>query len=317
MSLLKKIFNKFNYEKRTEYLALYSSILNGLIAIAKIILAYVFKDSGGGFFAVSGLVNIFMLLAKAECFKGMRFNDPNDFKRRNFVVSLFLFISGIIYILYMGRLFFYDTMHIDYPFWLNIVIACVAFVEIILSVRGLFTVRGRGHFYRNIKVINLAGALLAMALTQIVLLSATHDGVANNVVDGITGVSVGGFILILAIFIWISPKISILDKSIREYKKLDGALELTSTTLIHNNKIYGRYVFVITERTENTITGKIVREKSDLNNLKWYYKIPLYIFSIVLIIPFILGATIHYFLGARLPKKTDEVLRKKGYRHLL
>lgn len=308
----KEFIKKFTYEKRTEYLALYSVIINAISAVVKIGLAYVFIDSGGGFFAVSGAVNIFILLAKMTCYKGAK--NKEDFQKRTFWVFLFLLISGVIYCVYMSRLFFFETMHIDYPQTLAIILAVVAFIEIIFSTRGLFTVRGRGHFYRYIKLINFCGALLALVLAQVSLLTMTESKNAN-IADGAFGITVGAIVILVAVFILLSHKISLVDRGKRCYFS-DKPVEIDEKIYLTNNKIYGRCYFEYVISDDGMLRGTIKREENIYRRMKWYYKLIVILFFVILFIPYLIGAMVYYFVCGHTPVKLDKYMKAHGYDYI-
>ena len=309
---IKKIIDSFPYEKRVLYLALNSVILNGILAVLKFIIAYIYKDRGGGFFLVFGAVNIFILLAKVVCY--ITQDKKEHFKFNTFLVGLFMITSGILYTIYMARLLFFETMHIDFPTWLSIVWATIAMVEIVLGVRGLFKVRGKGHMYRNIMLINLGVSLYAIVLTQVMLISVSLDTVKANYYDAIFGIIVGGINIILGIFIWITPKISLVDKMHNEYilDKEEGLEDPNINIVLASNPIYGKVTYMAIN-DGNTIKGDIIREYIGIKDLKWYVLIPVIIFFLVIIIPYLIGAIIYYFYSSNSVKKLDKQMKKNGY----
>lgn len=307
---IKGFIKNFTYEKRTEYLALYSVLISGVLAIAKFILAYIFKDSGGGFFAISAIVTIFMLISRVVAYNGIKNKENMEIK--TFAIFIFLLTTALVYILYMIRLFYFDTMHIDYPKPLGIAITAIAFFELILSIRSLFTVRGRGHFYRDIKMINLCSAILAIVLAQISLLSFSTESTNANIWDAIAGIVAGGIIIIISIFILISPKISIVDRGKRDYKRPENPKYIPEEIVLFKGIIYGRCYYKY-EIVDDVIVGQIIREKSPFNSLRWYFKLIIIIFSVVIIFPYLIGAIINYFIVGYTPIMLDQYMEKKGY----
>lgn len=307
---VKEFFKHFTYEKRTEYLTLYSVLINGLLAIAKFTLAYIFRDSGGGFFAISAIVTLFMLISRLVAYNGIRSKENMELK--TFAIFLFLLTSALVYILYMIRLFYFDSMHIDYPMPLGITITFVAFLELSISIRALFTVRGRGHFYRDVKMINLCSAILAIVLAQISLLSFSTENSDANVWDGIAGLVAGGLIIIIAVFILISPRISIVDRGKRSYKRDEDFKPIPNDIVLLKGIIYGRCYYSY-EIDGDVLKGQIIREKSPFNKLKWYFKLLIITFSVVIVIPYLIGAIINYFIVGYTPVMLDQYMNENGY----
>ena len=311
---LKLLFQKITYERKVLFMVIYSVILNAIIAAFKFVLAYIFRDSGGGFFIISGIVNIFIMLSKGSCY--LYSDNENNISFHTFMVGLFMIISAITYTAYMSRLLFFETMHIEFPTWVAIAVCATAFVELVLSVRGLFKVRGRGHMYRNIMIINLGISIYAMVLAQVMILSFTMESKAANYYDGIFGIIAGIINIVLSIFIWFGPKISLIDRSHNVYELIEGknAFEDENVNIILvSNPIYGKVVFLgINEG--NKISGEIVREFKRFKDFKWYFLLPALIFYVVIIIPYLIGALIFYFYSARSVSMLNKRMLKNGYR---
>ncbi len=308
---LKKLANKLTYEKRTEYLAVYSIVINVLLAIGKCVLAYVYRDSGGGFFVISAIVNIFLMIAKLECYRGIK--ETKDLGFRTFVIFMALVVTAVVYIMYMSRLFFYENMHIEYPIQIGMIIATVAFIELTLSIRGLFTVKGRGHFYRDIKIINLCGAILAIVLTQVSLLSFTSESAKVNTYDAISGIIAGIIILILAVFILISLKVSIFDRSKRRYRYTVDAKKLPDEYVLLKGYLYGRCIAVFDYSEDDVVLATIKRENVKFKGIKWYYILLIIVFFVIIAIPYLIGATVNYFIVGHTPADLDNYMWEHGY----
>ena len=309
----RKRIERTSYEKRVLYLALYSVFINGIMAAFKFLLAYMFRNDGGGFFLVSGLVNIFILSAKLVCFSGSK--NPKQFKAYNFLVGAFVIAAGVLYTVYMARLLFFETMHIAFPMWLSLTWASIAFTELVLGVNGLFTVRGKGHMYRDIKLINLGVSLYAIVLTQIMVTSASVDTAYANLYDGVFGIVMGVMNIALGIFIWIAPRISLVDKTHNEYvliKEMYPFEDPYINIVLAATPIYGKVTYIAINEN-NKISGDIVREYRHVTDLKWYLLIPIVIFYVILIIPYLLGAVVYYFYSAGSVTRLDKQMKKNGY----
>lgn len=313
MKILDKI-KQITYEKKFIYLILFSTYSNLVVVLVKFILAYIFRNTGGGFFLISGTVNICILLAKMLCNKSLK--EPSKFKIYNFFVGLLIIISGVEYSIYMGRLLMFDTMHIDFPNWLSISWALIAFLEIIFGVRGLFVVRGKGHVFRNAQIINLGISLYAVVLAQVMILSALMDTKNANYYDAIIGITMGVINILLGIFIWFSPKVSLIDKLHNEYVPIgDGIEEENVNIILVSSKIYGKIIYIAYNDGEK-ISGDIVREFNKIKNFKWYFLIPFIMFIVVLIIPYLLGALIFYFYSSKSVSILNKKMESLGYKKI-
>lgn len=315
--MFKKFLDRLTFEKRVMYLALYSVLVNLILAITKFIMAYYYRNSGGGFFLISGIVNIFIICAKMICYRSA--TDKNHFKIHTFLCGLFVIIAGCAYTAYMARLLFFDSMHISFPQWLSITWACVAFVELYNGVNGLFKVRGKGHMYRNIMVINLGISFYAIVLAQVMITSASVDDSWANLYDGLFGIIMGILNVILGIFIWIAPKISLVGKTHNEYVLVEGAQAFEDPTIniiLVSNPIYGKVTYLAFNEHDK-ISGDIIREYYRFKDLKWYMMIPIIIFYVVLIIPYLIGALIYYFYSSYSIVKLDKQMEKNGYQKII
>ena len=167
----------------------------------------------GIFFLVAGFVNIFVMLSKLECYLGERDYRSVAFERRNRRIGIFLLLSGIIYVVYMSRLLLTDVYIFEYDMILGICVALVSFVELTFAIKGCFNAYGKGHYYRNIKLISLCSALTAIVLTQIAITSFATK-VDTRLLNGLFGLVVGIVIVLISCYIFVAPRISLIGKII-------------------------------------------------------------------------------------------------------
>lgn len=308
MTKLIKKYNNLTFEEKTVFSAKFSLIFNSLLAIGKFVLA-IFK---GVFFFVSGVLNILIMISKLECYIGIKEKQKNLFSNRNTMIGLFVILAGIQYAIYMGRMIYSDVEVMEYGMRLGTTIALVSFVEMGIAIRGLFKSYGKGHYYRNLKLINLCSALTAIVLTEIAITSFAAEG-DMRIINGIFGLVVGGIICLIGIFILIAPKFSIIDKEHNVYhiKHNTNSIEEVKIPLT-NSKIYGNYYY-IGKKIDQVIDGKIIQEKSPIRKWNIYLKILIIVLSEILIFPYAIGALINYFKGNKLVKKLDEKMFELGY----
>ena len=306
-----KIINKYralSFEEKTIFSTTFSMIFNGIMAIGKILLSFFF----GVFFLVSGVLNIFMLMAKAECYLGVKSPEKKTFEYRNFMTGMFLVLAGLQYAVYMGRMLYANIELMEYDMILGIIIATVSFVEIGIAIIGCFKVNGKGHYYRNIKIINLCSAMTAIVLTEVALMSFASE-TDSRVMNGIFGLVVGAIIVLMGLFVFVAHKISIVDREHNVYKIKDVNsfdTEEVNIRLTHS-KFYADYVYHGI-RIGDTIDGHIVRLKSPI--LKWniYINVLVIVLSEILIFPYAVGAFVFYVKNRNLIKVLDEKMAELG-----
>ena len=120
------------------------------VGIGKFVFGIVFKNP---MFGVSGVFSVFMCLSKVECYLGAK-TSRKTFKSRNNMIAIFLLIASLVYIFYSARLVFMDFSSMSYPDFAAIIIAAVSFIELGIAIYGLAKVKRKGHYFRNIKIIN-------------------------------------------------------------------------------------------------------------------------------------------------------------------
>ena len=200
-------WRSLSFERKTMLMTFISIFINALLAIGKFVLAFFASP----FLVAAAIVNIFVMLSKRECYLGEKYPEKKSFEHRNKYIGFFLLCAGLEYAIYMGRMIFTDTELMKYDMVLGIAIACVSFVEMGFAIAGLFRVYGKGHYYRNAKLINMCSALTAIALTEVAIMSFASE-TDSRILDGVMGMCVGIIIVLIAVYIYIAPSISIVDR---------------------------------------------------------------------------------------------------------
>lgn len=309
MQIIKK-YKELSFENRTIFNTRFSIVFNAFMAIIKFILSIFL----GFFFFVNGIVNVFIAISKIECYLGIKTNKKS-FNFRNNMIAIFLMLSGLQYTFYMSRLLLTDVEVMKYHEIAGICIALVSFVEMGIAIKGLFNASGKGHFFRNIKLINLSSALTAIVLTAVSLTSFAAEN-DTRLINGIFGVIIGGVIILIGIFMLIAPIVSVVDKEHRIYKLIDNKESLFTSEKIEiritNSKFYADYYYSGILNND-IIDGHIIKGKNPI--LKWniYILILVFILSEILIFPYAVGAIVNYFKGYKLIKKLDSIMIKNNY----
>lgn len=305
-------------QKRASLMSFVSAIWNGVLAIGKTVFA-LFK---GIFFFMSGVINIFFALAKLECYFGLKNYNNKTFGYRNVRVGVCLLLAGFEYSLYMASLIWGHRQVMQYSDFLSINIALIAFIELGIAISGMFTIKDKGHYFRDIKLINLCSAMTALMWAEVALLSFT-TGATNMFICGITGAIVGLVIILIAIYIFFAPRISLVDRKYNKYKIIfhqknklkmdkDNSISITLST----SKIYGNYCYE-GEYKNGIVSGKIFRTKGMWSSLNIYYKIAIIILSEILIFAYGIGALIFFFKNIKVVKRLDQIMLENGYEKIV
>lgn len=309
---VKELINKYrslSFENRSVFNTRFSVLSNALFATGKIVLSFFL----GVFFLVSGIMNIFMMLAKLFCLHGLK-NEKETFKKYNDLIGIFLILSGIQYSIYMGRLIYSDVEVMKYDMILGITVALISFVELGMALYGCFKVVNKGHFYRNIKLINLCSAFTAIVTTEVAIMSFASD-FDSRFMDGLFGLIVGLIIILIAGYIFIAPSISLIDKEYNVYKLMKEEMKINEEKIIITLKTSKFYapIYYEGEVKNDLIEGHIKRGKSPIWNYNVFILIIVITLSEILIFPYAIGALVNHFKQIKLIDKLDEEMKKIGY----
>ena len=276
MKELIKKYRAMTFEEKTVFTTIFSVVLNNVLAIVKFILAIVFEDV---FFFVAGAFNMFILISKVQCYFGIKYPEKRSFKFHNNMIGIFLLLSGFQYGVYMTRLVFHDANVMEYDMILGIIVACVSFVELGFAIKGCFNSFGKGHYYRNIKLINLCSELTAIVLAEMAIMSFASEE-DSRVLSGLFGMSVSLIIELIAVFIFVAPYVSLIDREHNVYKLKPNYSRLNQDKLeiqLTNSKWYGNYYYSA-KIIDDKIDGHIIKGKSLI--FKWNIWILIIVFTL-------------------------------------
>lgn len=310
---MKNLINKFrslSYEDRCVFTVKFSIIFNSIIAVGKFGLA-IFKSDV--FFFVAGVINVLMMMSKLECYKGIKEKlGGEDFKNK--VIALFLGLSGIQYTIYMARLIYADTPLTDYGPFISIMIAFVAFVELGVAIYGCFKAVGKGYYFKNVKLINFCSALTAIVLTEVALMTfATPEQGDTTFISGLFGVVVGAIIMIIAAYILIQPKISILGKERNVYRYVNGNYDGENINIpLTNSKFYAIHYYE--GKVENNIVDGVIKKgKSPIKSWNVWILVLVITLSEILIFPYAIGALVKHFKDIHMIDNLDNKMKELGF----
>ena len=304
-------YRSLSFEQKTLFNTVFSVFLNVILAIVKFILAIIFQDV---FFFVAGVFNTFILISKLSCYIGVKYPKVKSFKFHNNMIGTFLFLAGFQYGIHMTRLLFKKAEVFNYGMVLGVIVAFVSFVEMGIAIKGCFNSFGKGHYYRNIKLINLCSAFTAIALTEVAIMSFA-SGIDHREISGMFGMAVSIIIEFIAIYIFIAPYVSLVDRKHNVYQLKNGQNKYQDDKLIIEltiSKWYGNYHYEANVQ-DNKIDGYIIKGESPIFKWNIYILILVIVLSEILIFPYAIGALVFHFKCSTLVKKLDEKLLELGY----
>ena len=301
-------YRALSFEDKTIFNTKFSIIFNLIMATGKIVLSLFM----GVFFLIAGIINICLGGAKFYCYRGVKYPHKRSFIFRNRIIGGFIIVGGMQYAIYMARLIFTDTKVFEYDIMLGIIIALISFIEIAVAVKGCINASGKGHYYRNIKLVNMCSASTAMVLTMIALLAAVGEG-DYRFVCGLTGMIVGIGIVLIGIYVLYAPLISIVDRRHNVYKCNNDLEEGDFEVLLTSSKFYASYYYKGVIK-DGIIDGYIVKGNIPLfKGWNIFVVILVCILSEILVFPYLIGSLIYYFKASTLVKKLDAKMKELGY----
>lgn len=301
-------YKELSFEEKMIYSTKISIIWNIILSVGKFIISIF----GGVFFLIAGIINIFTSMSKIECLRGLKNEDT--FKKRNIVISIFLFLSGLQYTIYMASIIFWNRSTINTGMILGIMIALVSFIELGIAITGLIKVKSKGHIYRNIKIINFSSALTAIVLTEISIMSFASN-TDNTLINGIFGIVVGVVIMLLSLFIYFAPRYSIIDRTYNVYKSNENVDDLDINIRLKESFWYGGYSYKA-EVKDNICRGYIIKDKSRIMSLNIYIEILLIILSEILIFVYAIGYIVYYIKCIHLIDDLDKIMFDNNYKKI-
>ena len=213
MNKIKIFLKSLNKEDRIIFFLVFTTIGNIFVSLVKFILSLTLPSLW--FF----LNAIFMLVLSFSRFFSIRdyrkiklINDKEEIEK---IQSKNYNTNGILLIL-LGIMYFFVNVYIYYKGtnttmheYLTYLVALIAFWSIGSSIYGMIKYK-KDHtpILKAVKITNFANALTGIMLTQIVLLDtyAKTKTYNSNLMNGLTGISVGIIIIILGLYMVIFKK---------------------------------------------------------------------------------------------------------------
>lgn len=178
---MRKLIRKYresSFEQKTLYKTIIGLCFSTVLACGKLVI---------GLFTDYNLISIAVytfgiLIAKSECVLGIKTNK-RTFQQRNILIAVFLFFASVFYIGFMVQMFFIDRKLKDNGMIYVLLLAFISFVELGFAIAGLIRTKNKGHYYRNIKIINFCVALIAILTTQMSILNMQSETNTVNIAN--------------------------------------------------------------------------------------------------------------------------------------
>lgn len=258
-----------------------------------------------------------LLAAKLECVLGVKTNK-RSFRTRNILVAVFLFISSLLYVGFMVRMFFLERTAQKQPLEYVLIIAFISFCELGFAIAGILRTKNKGHLYRDIKIINFCIALIAILTTQIAILNYT--GMENrDEYNAYTGIGVGIFITLCAVYILLAPKLSVIDREHNTFELRDeeknALVDMQSDTVeitLCKSAVYGSFIYRARVR-DKLVDGHIVRGQSLWKKMHVSLKILCCILSELLLPAWLIGRFVLMLRSIDIPRRLKRKMIKNGF----
>lgn len=301
-----------SYEQRLIVIATVTVCVSAVIAMGKIVIG-ILTDY---VLLALGAFGVFLVLAKLQCILGVRSNK-RSFEFRNTVISVLVFAAGVMYIIYMSLSLKFGLRHKQYNMFESVMLAFIAFVELGVAIFGLAKTKRRGHFYRDIKIINFISSLAALLTAQIAILSFMQNDADET--NCYLGIVLGGVAALLSILIYFTPSISTVDREHNVFKlnwpDKNTAVDMTTSeyeiTLV-KSRIYGDQVYRA-EISEDTVDGHIIKHSGILKRLNPLLKVLFIILSEILIFVWAAGYAVYFTRTIDLPGRLHKKMSELGF----
>lgn len=307
-------YRELSFEQKTVWNTIVGLCFSAVLACGKLLVG-LFSDYNLISIAVYTLA---LLLAKLECVLGAR-TDRMAFRKRNALTAAFLFFSSVVYIGFMGRMLFIDREIKDRGMTYVLILAFISFCELGFAIAGLIRTRNKGHYYRNIKIINFCIALIAILTTQTAILNMELKTGVADAFNAYTGIGVGCFIALCAVYISIVPKTSVVGREHNTFLLKDAErnscidMQRAETELLLcRSRVYGDYIYRA-KISENTVEGDIGRGATLWKRMHVVWKILCCILSEILIFVYLIGRVVLFFRSIDLPARLERKMNENGF----
>ncbi len=313
---MNSIFRKYRemtFEQKTLIKTVVGLCCSAVLATGKFVIGF-FTD----YSLCSAAVYTFaILISKFECVLGIK-SEKRSFKTRNNLVAASLLISSVFYIGFTFVFASFGRTDKEYSLVYVVALACISFAELGFAIYGIIRTKDKGHYYRNIKIINFCVAIIALLTTQMTILdfASKSDTIVYN---SYSGIGVGCFIALCAVYIFTSPIITVNERehNVFELKSADkndliDMQKPTAEIMLCKSRVYGSYVYRAEVRATN-VDGNIERDTSLWKRLDLPLKILCCILSEILIFVWLIGRAVFFIRSMNLPKRLERMMTDAGF----
>ena len=206
INLIKK-YKQLEKEDRIMLFLIFTTFGNMIIALLKFVLSLTLPSL---WFFINALFMIILTFSRFFSIKDYgkirSLNDAVEKQRlgyKNYLNNgILLIILGIMYF-FVNVYIYYKGTNTTMHEYLTYLVALVAFWSIGSSIYGMIKYkRNNSPIIKAVKLTNFANALTSIMLTQIVLLDtyANTNAYNSNLMNGLTGMSVGIIIIVLGLY---------------------------------------------------------------------------------------------------------------------
>jgi hypothetical protein len=283
-----------------------------IFGISKILFSYYY----GKFFFACGIVSLILGIAKIFTIQSIR-HKVKIKSFNNVLISVLVLISGIV----MVSIVLYDFLkpedYSKFPLYLSFIVTIISSIEFLLTIIGLFKVSFKGHYYRNIKMINLCQAFSSLLLTTRVLVITSKNEILLKISD-LNGLATGILIIIIAILMFVAIFTSIYDKLHHEYEYLgnDTVLEHYSIKL-HDNYLFGDFTYEAYKCDKNVIDGNIIKHRPRFYNSNLVYRVFCVLIFPLIIVPYLIILIFELNYSNRIVKKLNKIMNNLDFKEIV
>ena len=200
-------FKKLKKEDRIMFFLVFSTIGNIFMSLVKFVLALTLPSL---WFFINAVFLIVLSIARFFSIRDYRKTKLIGYKEEIQKIGYQNYLNNGILLVVLGIMYFFVNVYIYYKGtnttmheYLTYLVALIAFWSIGSAIYGMIKYkRNHSPIIKAVKLTNFATALTGIMLTQIVLLDtyANTDVYNSNLMNGLTGISVGIVIIILGLY---------------------------------------------------------------------------------------------------------------------
>jgi len=207
---MNKIIEKFKNLKKEDriiFFLVFTTLGNILMALAKFALSLALPSL---WFFINAVFMIVLSFARIFSIKDYRKTKLTNNKEEIQKIGYKNYLNNGILLVFLGIMYFFVNVYIYYKGtnttmheYLTYLVALIAFWSIGSAIYGMIKYKKiHTPILKAVKLTNFANALTSIVLTQIVLLDtyAKVEAYNSNLINGLTGISVGIVIIVLGLY---------------------------------------------------------------------------------------------------------------------